>query len=434
MQRTGRFAGAGGVGSAARRAGTAGVGPPASVAGMVRLPLLAGARAPAARHDLPLLLGGTAVSTIGASLTLLAVTIHLRPAGAGWIAAVMAAELVPFVLLAPAVGHLVDRVRNRELLIVAILLQAAGVLVAAFGGLADGRQLVLVGALALVGVGSAVVSPTVASLLPRVTGEDGATRAYGWYSAIQQAGFLVGFALAGVLVEATSVRTALLVDAVTYVVMAVAVTALRTQRVPQAHEAEIGLWVGFDRLRRDRLLLVTVLGLGAAVLATVIVNVAEVFFVLEDIGAGPAAYGLVTALWPAAGVVAGWYAGRLGHERAQFVALVWACVVMGAALALAGAVVSLVAVGIGWLIGGAAGSVQRVALTALVRERTPDAERGRVFAAIHAVVQAGNLAGLAVGAAVVGLIGARSSLLLSGALTALAGAAMWWIGRSALRR
>jgi len=73
-------------------------------------------------------------------------------------------------------------------------------------------------------------------------------------------------------------------------------------------------------------------------------------------------------------------------------------------------------------------------MTALVRERTADAERGRVFAAIHAVVQAGNLAGLGAGAVVVGLVGARSSLLLAGALTALSGAGTWWLGRGALER
>lgn len=47
--------------------------------------------------------------------------------------------------------------------------------------------------------------------------------------------------------------------------------------------------------------------------------------------------------------------------------------------------------------------------------------------------QAGNLVGLALGAAVVGLVGARASLLLSGALTALVGVGTWVAGRGALR-
>ena len=385
----------------------------------------------AARRDLPLLLGGAAVSTIGGSLTLLAVMVHLRPLGAGWIAASMAAELVPIVLLAPLVGRLVDRLPNRELLLGALGLQAVSVLLAALTGLGDGSAGILLLALAGVGVGTAVANPTVAALLPRVTGEEGATRAYGWYSAITQAGFLVGFAVAGVLVEATSVRTALLVDAASYLVLAVAIAFLRTQRIPAEHEAhdDASVWLGFLRVRQDRVLLVGVVGLGAAVLATVIVNVAEVFFVLDDIGAGPAAYGVVTAFWPAAGILGGWYAGRLVTDHALFRALAVASVVMGVALAAAGAVVSLVAVAIGWVIGGAAGSVQRVAINALIRARTRDAERGRVFAAVSAVFQAGNLVGLALGAAVVGLIGARASLLVSGALTAAAGIVMWLVGR-----
>ena len=147
-------------------------------------------------------------------------------------------------------------------------------------------------------------------------------------------------------------RTALLLDGATYVVMAAAVLFLRTQRVPEPHQVEAGLWVGFDRVRRDRVLLVAVLGLGAAIFATVIVNVAEVFFVLDDIGAGPAAYGLVTALWPAAGVLGGWYASRFVGARALFEALTCGIVVMGVALAVSGAAVSLVAVGVGWMIGG----------------------------------------------------------------------------------
>ena len=384
------------------------------------------------RRDLALLLGGAGVSTIGSSLSMLAVMVHLKPFGAGWIAAAMAAELVPIVLLSPLAGRLVDRVPNRALLLGSLMLQAVGLLLGGLVGLRPGLEGLLLVGLALVGTGAAVTSPTVAALIPRVTGEDRATAAYGWYSSITSAGFLLGFALSGVLVELTSVGTALLLDAASFVVMAAAVLALRTERIPEAHAegAEPSLWLGFARIRQDALLLVSVVGLALAVLAIVIVNVAEVFFVLDDIGAGPAAYGLITALWPAAGILGGWWAGRLVGERYLFRAIAASTVVMGVALAMSGAVVSLVAVGLGWLLGGAAGAVQRVAINSLIRARTDDAERGRVFAAAGAVFQAGNLVGLAVGAGVVALIGARQSLLLSGALTALVGLVMWLVGRS----
>lgn len=391
------------------------------------VPLSAAAR----RRDLGLLLAGAAVSTVGGSLALLAVMVHLEPAGPGWIAAAWAGELVPIVLLAPVVGRIVDRFRNRELLLGAIALQALALLLCGLLGVRDGGEPVIIGSLVLLGVGTAVANPVVAALLPRVSGEEHATKAYGWYSMISQAGFLAGFAVAGVLVDATSERTALLLAAGTSVIMAVAIAFIRTQRVPDPHAARHGdsMWLGFARIRSDRLLLVGVSGLGVATLVSVLVNVADVFYVLDDIGASPSAYGLVTALWPAAGVLGGWYAGRLFGDAVLSRWLAGTTVAVGLALIAAGSVVSIVAVGIGWLIGGAANTAQRVCLNALVRSRTDDAARGRVFSAVSGVLQAGNLVGLAVGATVVAMVGARASLLGSGAATVVVGAAMFWLGR-----
>jgi MFS family permease len=245
------------------------------------------------RRDLGLLLSGAAVSTVGSSLALLAVMVHLEPAGPGWIAAAWGAELLPVVLLAPVVGRIVDRVRNRELLLGAIGLQGVALLLCGLLGVqAPGEGgAVIVGSLVLLGVGTALANPVVAALLPRVSGEEHATRAYGWFSMISQAGFLAGFAVAGVLVDATSERTALLVAAGTTVVMAVAVAFVRTQRLPgpgRAHEAE-SVRLGFARVRADRVLLVGVAGLGVATLISVLVNVADVFYVLDVIGASPSA-------------------------------------------------------------------------------------------------------------------------------------------------
>lgn len=189
------------------------------------------------------------------------------------------------------------------------------------------------------------------------------------------------------------------------------------------------MWLGFARIGTDRLLLVGVSGLGVATLISVLVNVADVFYVLEDIGASASAYGLVTALWPAAGVLGGWYAGRLSGDTVLTRWLAGTTVAVGLALVAAGSVVSIVAVGVGWLIGGAANTAQRVCLNALVRSRTDDAARGRVFSAVSGVLQAGNLVGLALGASLVGLVGARWSLLGSGAATAVVGLAMFGLVR-----
>src|SRR5919202_729567 len=105
-----------------------------------------------ARRDLVLLLGGALVSTAGSSLTVVAVLIHLRPLGSGWVAAAFAAEIAPVVLLAAA-------------------------------ALVPGRQGWLLAALTVVGTGASLVNPTVQALLPGISGEQAATRAFGWWSA-----------------------------------------------------------------------------------------------------------------------------------------------------------------------------------------------------------------------------------------------------------
>ncbi len=390
------------------------------------------------RRDLALLLGGGLVSIAGSALTAVAVLIHLRPLGSGWVAAAFAAEIAPVVLLAAPAGALVDRVRNRELLVVALAVQAGAVLLAT-AALTPGRQAWLLVALAVAGAGMSVANPTVQALLPRISGEERATRAYGWWSAVSQGGFLAGAALAGVLVEAAGVRGALLADGLSFLVLAAAVALIRTQRNPAAEAVLAGagrpkgsVWTGLSILRSDRVLRVGVAGLGLVILASIVVNVAEVFYVLGDLGASPAVYGFVTACWPLAGVPAGILAGRLDGERALLAALSLAGVAMGLALMLTGAVVLLAALVAAWLLGGAANAVQNVCIRALVRIRVPDAERGRAFAAVAAVLQALNLAGLAAAGVVVALVGARAGLAGAGVLTVLAGAGTWLLARPAL--
>lgn len=115
------------------------VTPAGALSSSTTAPLGAAAR----RRDFALLLAGAAVSTVGGSLALLAVMVHLEPAGPGWIAAAWAGELVPVVLLAPWVGRIIDRFRNRELLLAAIALQALALALCALLGVREGGEVAL---------------------------------------------------------------------------------------------------------------------------------------------------------------------------------------------------------------------------------------------------------------------------------------------------
>ncbi len=377
------------------------------------------------RGDLHLLLAGAGMSTAGSAVTTITVLLHVRPLGPGWVAAVLAAGLLPAVVLSPVAGLLIDRVRNGRLLVTSLLVAAGGIVAVATGGLVAGNEAVLIVGLVVVGVAAAVATPTVAALLPVIAGEARATRAYGYYGAITQGGFLAGAALGGVLVEVLGTRTALLVDAASFALMAAAVAAMRTERVPlpasdrRRVRGRRGstVWAGFELIGADRLLRVAVVGLSGVILASIVINVAEVFFALEDLGLSPAGFGLLSACWPMAGVIGGWCAGRLSSDKSLVVGLAAGGVAMGGGVALAGWSVSVPVVAVAWAVAGAANAAQVVCINALVRSRSARSERGRAFAALGAVLQTANVTGLVVSSVAVAVLGARVSLVVAGLAT-----------------
>src|SRR5207249_3798935 len=67
-----------------------------------------------------------------------------------------------------------------------------------------------------------------------------------------------------------------------------------------------------------------------------------------------------------------------------------------------------------WLVAGAANAIGTVAYESLLQERTPDAFRGRVFAATEAVLDISYLAGAGAAALLSRMVGVPISLGLAG--------------------
>jgi MFS family permease len=79
-----------------------------------------------------------------------------------------------------------------------------------------------------------------------------------------------------------------------------------------------------------------------------------------------------------------------------------------------------------WLAAGSANAVGNVSYDSLLQERTPDALRGRVFAASEAVLDSAYLAGAFLAGWLAGAYRASTALSVSGAILLLA-AALGWI-------
>jgi predicted MFS family arabinose efflux permease len=85
-------------------------------------------------------------------------------------------------------------------------------------------------------------------------------------------------------------------------------------------------------------------------------------------------------------------------------------------LGIAGGAVSptLWVAALGFTCGGVAHGAKNALLRTLIHRRAPDALRGRAFAAYNGARNGAELAALALGALVVGALGARPALLLAG--------------------
>jgi len=340
------------------------------------------------------------LSMAGDFLAATALALALQSAGYGGmaVAGLSLAATLPIVALSPLTGRLVDRVDSRTLLLVAGLVQAGVCLALAFVR----HPVAIIGLVGLLACGLAVTQPAFAALLPAMVREDDLPKASAIGQTANMTGLLIGPALAGVLVGQFGVRLPLLLDAATYLAIVVASMFLRTRRGgvfsrPAGSGAAPAAW----RLRRDPLLLAMVLAVAGVVAGVAGVNVIDVFFIRETLGASPTAYGLVAAAWTGGMLAGSWilarYANRWrddgGLVMGMLVMLAGACVavLIGSAVPAAYLLVPL------WLVGGAFNGGENVLSNVFMARRVPEHARGQAFAALNGAVQGAALVGYLIG-------------------------------------
>jgi hypothetical protein len=276
---------------------------------------------------------------------------------------------------------------------------------------------------ALLSAGSAVSAPAEFALVGALAGpREHLVRANGVMEAARYAGFAAGPLLAAGLAALAGTREALLVNAASFLAIAVAATLMRARRPPVEHRAGERARDGFAHLLADRVLRASVIAAVAALAFVSATITAEVFYVKDVLGAGDSGYALVTAVWMA-GMVAG--ATRLAERvrRDGFaVAALVALGVQGAAIAGQTAWAVLPVALAGYAIGGLAHGAKNTLLRALIGERVPERLHGRAFAAYNALRNGAELAALGAGGLLVAGVGARTAMLVAGLGPVLAAA------------
>jgi MFS family permease len=370
--------------------------------------------------DRRLIVGAVAVSALGDVLLWVPLTLHVEQlTGSGLaIAALMICLWAPIVLLAPAAGLLADRLETRGLLIGASLAQAA---IAVGLALALDSVAATLALAALLGVGFAVAQPAEFALVPAIAGGRDLARLNGRVEAARYAGMAAGPFAGGLLAAAGGTSIALLVDAASFALVALAATLLRTRRRPAARPAaRERARDGAVELFRDRTLAL-VLGVVFVSLLFMSASItAEVFFLKDDVGVSNAVYGIVFSSWTVGMVLGALVVSRRVRAGAVAAVAIAAVAVQGLGLGLPTVWLAAGFAAAMWLGGGVGHGVKNVLARTLIQERVPERLHGRAFAAYNGLRNGAELVALATGGALVAAIGARATLALAGAVPVLA--------------
>ena len=365
--------------------------------------------------------GGDVFNTVALSLLVL----QLTGSGLG-VSAVVVAEIVPVLLLAPVAGTLVDRFPRIRVMIGADLLRAvlAGLLPAVSGNVAA------VYAVAFgMSVGTVLFNPAANAVLPALVDGDELIAAN---SGIWTAAVLSQIALAplaGLLVLTAGPGPAFAINAASFLVSAAILTRLHVP-APAAGPTVRSGWVadaaaGVRLVTADQPLRALAAGQLLAALSAGATSALLVLLAADHLRAGPGGYGLLLGAIGIGAAAGPLLLTRLVRhpQRPAFVFGPYLLrglvdLVLAAVTALPVALAALVAYGLGTSTGA-------VTFNALLQARTPAAARGRVFAAFDLLWQLGRLLSLIVGGVIADLLGIRAVYYLGGLLLLLAAGIGW---------
>lgn len=355
----------------------------------------------------------------GTVITIWALIFRERAEGPVAIASMFIAAGLPYILFGPWVGWLADRFSTRQLIPVVAVAQAVLTLVFII-------DVPLWAVLALIfgyNVVAAVESPSWQALLPGLAKPADLTRAYGFTQGYFAAGQVGAPVAAGILVGTTGYTWPFVIDAATFLVLAITPFVLRVNRPGHQLHAEHreSTSAGYRHLWGDTLLRAITILLAAFILTIGVVNTGEVFLAMDILGANETTYGLLASLFSVGNLVGSAILGAKAIPASwQPRGLVLSLWVLGAGILAIAIAPNLWFFAVANAVSGLAHSSLHATANTMLQTRTPEKIRGRVNAAFSGFMTFGNIVATAVGGVALGIVGIREVMIAGGVLALVA--------------
>ena len=340
------------------------------------------------RGDVWRLAAASAASNTGnwAATVALSLTVYAKTGSTAWLASTFLFTQVPSALVAPVSGAMADKLNRKRVMIICDLLGAA-----AYAGMAvTGSSLVLIALGSLAALLHSPFGPASRAAVPNLAGEADLAWANGTLAAASNVGQLAGPALGGVLYAAAGAGPAFGVNAVSFVISAALIVAVRGRFRREAPDAEAStagagsIWAGARFLRHDTTLLTLTLVGAVTFMATEIAAVADLPLI-HHFGVGGVGSGIMNVAWGAGGLIGALIAARVVSKDSETAAAVLGVLVFGIFVAAVGAAPWFALIPLFNLLFAGSDAFAFVGFSGIYQRGTPDAIRGRMFAAAGAI-------------------------------------------------
>lgn len=386
-------------------------------------------------RDFRIVLAGQAASALGDAITLTAMPLLvLQLTGSGALMGLVGAlQLVPDLVLGLPAGALADRWDRRRMMMAADAGRAILTLAIPLSFWLGGPTMLVLLVVTLPVNALRVLSDSAfSSSVPSLAGRENLGRAMSAMEATLSVPFIIGPAIAGLLVVVIGPASTLAIDAVSFAVSAVSLLfvrrSLRAERPAQIPNVLDDIREGIGFVRRHAVIR-TVIGFWALLqISTAALIPALGYYITVDRGLGAQVFGFVGSCWSVGYLLGSLLVGRLGRVAMGYRMVMGGSLLGGAIVLAAATPVAGIVVGAAFLV-GASLAVVMVTYATLRAAATPDALLGRVGSTARTVTLGLQPLGLLAGGALIDAANGATALVAMGGI-AIAGSLLFGLSRT----